>query len=203
MWGRGRGLRCSSLNEVRPRRPEQWVPGAPLGEPVDDRLNEVRPRRPEQFGKDYQGNSAYMVSMKSGLEGRNNRACSPDVRWGLQGVSMKSGLEGRNNSTPASPLAALRCCLNEVRPRRPEQSTLFSRPSHSSSCLNEVRPRRPEQSRPRFRQGGHGPCLNEVRPRRPEQFASAARLSSNLIVSMKSGLEGRNNPRIKGIPSSE
>ena len=37
------------------------------------RLNEVRPRRPEQFGR-YTSKQAdfYLVSMKSGLEGRNN-----------------------------------------------------------------------------------------------------------------------------------
>ena len=36
------------------------------------------------------------VSMKSGLEGRNN-AGSAAGRGGLECVSMKSGLEGRNN----------------------------------------------------------------------------------------------------------
>ena len=60
------------------------------------------------------------VSMKSGLEGRNNAVESgghhPD-----RVVSMKSGLEGRNNH--AETRASGRCggCLNEVRPRRPEQ----------------------------------------------------------------------------------
>ena len=37
------------LNEVRPRRPEQWSCGnAP--HPAATSLNEVRPRRPEQYG---------------------------------------------------------------------------------------------------------------------------------------------------------
>ena len=37
------------------------------------------------------------VSMKSGLEGRNNRGRRAEHAMGFQGVSMKSGLEGRNN----------------------------------------------------------------------------------------------------------
>ena len=40
------------------------------------------------------------VSMKSGLEGRNNELLSPDQRTGIHRVSMKSGLEGRNNGSP-------------------------------------------------------------------------------------------------------
>ena len=36
-------------------------------------------------------------------------------------------------------------------------------------------------------------CLNEVRPRRPEQSAIRAVFSQLVRVSMKSGLEGRNN----------
>ena len=63
------------------------------------RLNEVRPRRPEQY-IEYTEKFPRMVevSMKSGLEGRNN---VPGMRLGRRGpamvVSMKSGLEGRNN----------------------------------------------------------------------------------------------------------
>ena len=37
------------------------------------------------------------VSMKSGLEGRNNGAEARPVCVALVAVSMKSGLEGRNN----------------------------------------------------------------------------------------------------------
>ena len=37
------------------------------------------------------------VSMKSGLEGRNNFHLQLDVWSSFQWVSMKSGLEGRNN----------------------------------------------------------------------------------------------------------
>ena len=60
------------------------------------------------------------VSMKSGLEGRNNErkdGCHPAGRH----VSMKSGLEGRNNSFSEKGPSPARQRLNEVRPRRPEQ----------------------------------------------------------------------------------
>ena len=36
-------------------------------------------------------------------------------------------------------------------------------------------------------------CLNEVRPRKPEQCAAASSSPPQDGVSMKSGLEGRNN----------
>ena len=39
-------------------------------------------------------------------------------------VSMKSGLEGRNNAVEKSALPDEDDCLNEVRPRRPEQSNV-------------------------------------------------------------------------------
>ena len=60
--------------------------------------------------------------MKSGLEGRNNpRTAAPPVR--ATEVSMKSGLEGRNNAVNCTPGRSSRPeRLNEVRPRRPEQS---------------------------------------------------------------------------------
>ena len=38
------------------------------------------------------------VSMKSGLEGRNNHSLTAHSQAGVETVSMKSGLEGRNNS---------------------------------------------------------------------------------------------------------
>ena len=38
-----------------------------------------------------------LVSMKSGLEGRNNPGLVDCRRRGRRSVSMKSGLEGRNN----------------------------------------------------------------------------------------------------------
>ena len=63
------------------------------------------------------------VSMKSGLEGRNNHfygSFSQFMTW----VSMKSGLEGRNNQDPAPSNARNVRHLNEVRPGRPEQSNL-------------------------------------------------------------------------------
>ena len=62
------------------------------------------------------------VSMKSGLEGRNNRpAVAVPLGMDLP-VSMKSGLEGRNNVAATRRLEARGSRLNEVRPRRPEQS---------------------------------------------------------------------------------
>ena len=63
-------------------------------------LNEVRPRRPEQFVPEGLDCGADMiVSMKSGLEGRNNE--KGKVHNGAFAVvSMKSGLEGRNNRSP-------------------------------------------------------------------------------------------------------
>ena len=66
-------LKWSSLNGVRPRRPEQCRPARVV----------AQPERP--------------VSMESGLEGRNN--WMPEYRGGSGArlVSMESGLEGRNN----------------------------------------------------------------------------------------------------------
>ena len=59
--------------------------------------------------------------MKSGLEGRNNVVEVDGVFDAEFSVSMKSGLEGRNNSTPRPASLHGGYCLNEVRPRRPEQ----------------------------------------------------------------------------------
>ena len=44
---------------------------------------------------------------------------------GMQSVSMKSGLEGRNNPSKANP-GGRDPGLNEVRPRRPEQFQNFT-----------------------------------------------------------------------------
>ena len=82
---------------------------------------------------------------------------------------MKSGLEGRNNSKGNKDVHHECCCLNEVRPGRPEQSKSTSHPYEASQCLNEVR------------------------PGRPEQFELVGALALVGVVSMKSGLEGRNN----------
>ena len=90
---------------------------------TDVRLNEVRPRRPEQCWICMSRVLITLsVSMKSGLEGRNNplQTAGPGNRGCY--VSMKSGLEGRNNLlVRASGEAARLRRLNEVRPRRPEQ----------------------------------------------------------------------------------
>ena len=65
----------------------------------EESLNEVRPRRPEQFALVATGFGAFFgyVSMKSGLEGRNNKLHRILLMPQLDDVSMKSGLEGRNN----------------------------------------------------------------------------------------------------------
>ena len=88
---------------------------------------------------------ARYVSMKSGLEGRNNSGFGvmPLVLGDL--VSMKSGLEGRNNARGGFCQSRQEQCLNEVRPRRPEQSGREAEGEHRCQRLNEVRPRRPEQ----------------------------------------------------------
>ena len=65
--------------------------------------------------------SEQSVSMKSGLEGRNNTGPLTLVFFRL-GVSMKSGLEGRNNPGWGGSHGCVAGGLNEVRPRRPEQS---------------------------------------------------------------------------------
>ena len=82
---------------------------------------------------------------------------------------MKSGLEGRNN-LPADRGARW-----------------------GATSLNEVRPRRPEQSAGTATVKAAAPCLNEVRPRRPEQSEVGNMDAIAYDVSMKSGLEGRNN----------
>ena len=62
--------------------------------------------------------------MKSGLVGRYNIVNIP--LEGTDGeVSMKSGLEGRNNEGQGIRDCQLVYCLNEVRPRRPEQLFRF------------------------------------------------------------------------------
>ena len=88
------------LIEVRPRRPEQYFPF--LSPPMRARVSmksglEGRNNPPTDAS---QGTRKQFVSMKSGLEGRNNDPDQPGHR--LAGsVSMKSGLEGRNNRATA------------------------------------------------------------------------------------------------------
>ena len=71
----------------------------PRGVAASSCLNEVRPRRPEQSrGSDVRTMLANLVSMKSGLEGRNNQVRQRMVPIHGELVSMKSGLEDRNNN---------------------------------------------------------------------------------------------------------
>ena len=87
-------------------------------------LNEVRPGRPEQCAPHASARGAMpVVSMKSGLEDRNNRARLRDLCGEFVAVSMKSGLEDRNNPRiPGFSVYPAKGGLNEVRPGRPEQS---------------------------------------------------------------------------------
>ena len=147
-------------NEMRLHGHHTWRQG----------LNEVRPRRPEQYyNQCHQEIRDTLVSMKSGLEGRNNHEGRAGGGRGYN-VSMKSGLEGRNNRRRRWPRHGRDRGLNEVRPRRPEQSGARPRYRRAAGSLNEVRPRRPEQSVLLGVMSGCKRCLNEVRPRRPEQY---------------------------------
>ena len=87
------------------------------------------------------------VSIESGLEGRNNVGFQVAQYQRHDSVSIESDLEGRNNRGQrlwAVPLVPGR--LNRVRPRRPEQSPTRPRPGCCTAPrLNRVRPRRPEQ----------------------------------------------------------
>ena len=107
--------------------------------------------------------------MKSGLEGRNNGMCCHG-QVAHQVVSMKSGLEGRNNLS-----------------RHVRQSKSYYR-------LNEVRPRRPEQSGSGVCAGLHqgSVSMKSGLEGRNNNFTVGER-AILIGVSMKSGLEGRNN----------
>ena len=158
------------------------------------------------------------VSMKSGLEDRNNSANHiVIVEFGVA-VSMKSGLEDRNNAGSLSRYYSRIPGLNEVRPGRPEQydgnrgtegfavpvsmksgledrNNTGNRVSMWRTCggLNEVRPGRPEQFTWRPTGTSSPFSLNEVRPGRPEQYRHGGDRVGENQVSMKSGLEDRNN----------
>ena len=111
------------------------------------------------------------VSMKSGLEGRNNQLRGGPTPSKDRSVSMKSGLEGRNNAGVFAPAKA---------------AELVSMKSGLEGRNNAARD--PRVRNPAGR-------LNEVRPRRPEQCdRSLLGRTCAHEVSMKSGLEGRNNP---------
>ena len=84
---------------------------------------------------------------------------------------MKSGLEGRNNPAAPSPYRPRCGSLNEVRPRRPEQS---SAEAVDAVVQVDVSMKSGLEGRNNTLAGRHFPYgytrLNEVRPRRPEQF---------------------------------
>ena len=89
-------------------------------------------------------------------------------------VSMKSGLEGRNNQTSIL-RSSKRWGLNEVRPRRPEQS---EKTSPTRLMFVSVSMKSGLEGRNNFRvlvEHGWKHGLNEVRPRRPEQISGNQR----------------------------
>ena len=91
------------LNGVRPGRPEQsrWVTLYEGIQMMVSMKSGLEDRNNVTHARHHR-NGHHLVSMKSGLEGRNNiplwRCLDHD-----HGVSMKSGLEGRNNASPPKP----------------------------------------------------------------------------------------------------
>ena len=148
------------LNEVRPGRPEQSEREAKT-RALEASLNEVRPGRPEHYvlvGGDVL--HPLRVSMKSGLEDRNNRlGCGVRIIEHDRRVSMKSGLEDRNNWAGGMSSNGRRLVSMK--------SGLEGRNNSAYPCTS----------------GGEARSLNEVRPRRPEQLAVAEQLVSQIPAS--------------------
>ena len=194
------GSAPTRLNEVRPGRPEQlWdLIRDDMGLP---RLNEVRPGRPEQ-----------------------SRECSSiDARPAV--VSMKSGLEDRNNLRWRYFRPGV-CGLNEVRPGRPEQCPRYftlcpddvvSMKSGLEDRNNPARCGRPRLRRLRvsmksgledrnndLHEGGYfvnaGVSMKSGLEDRNNLNETTPKLQFPR-VSMKSGLEDRNNPARTKMPS--
>ena len=136
------------------------------------RLNEVRAGRPEQWHSHRKNQGIEeVVSMKSGLEDRNNKNDLSALGCRQDRVSMKSGLEDRNNLlNNRVNLVVITQCLNEVRPGRPEQfgagfTTAWSAVGVSMKSGLEDRNNRPSRQAHTQKNAR----LNEVRPGRPEQ----------------------------------
>ena len=70
--------------------------------------------------KKWEEAKSHLVSMESGLDGRNNLVGFAILRKAGH-VSMESGLDGRNNVEARSQGKTRRESLNGVRPRWPEQ----------------------------------------------------------------------------------
>ena len=134
--------------------------------------------------------------MKSGLEDRNN-ALDEAASLILGDGRLNEVRPGRPEqwSGQGSPWPLPKYSLNEVRPGRPEQyAGTTARVRSENHRLNEVRPGRPEQSWQGSADDRRDSCLNEVRPGRPEQFLELWDAGLwDKTVSMKSGLEDRNN----------
>ena len=135
-------------------------------------LNGVRPRWPEQWGKIEDIYVGLIVSMESGLDGRNNPVRHGDSSGAvLAQVSMESGLDGRNNF------------VHQVLEPLHQGVSMESGLDGRNNLVDlYYRYRRPESR------------LNGVRPRWPEQCGAGQHGRDPLMmVSMESGLDGRNN----------
>ena len=95
-------------------------PFSQMGVSTPSSLNGVRPRRPEQSRSERPQIHTTHVSMESGLEDRNNAVRPARAQRGVR-VSMESGLEDRNNHHSCRSGGRKGDRLNGVRPRRPEQ----------------------------------------------------------------------------------
>ena len=164
-------------------------------------IDGIHPRKPKQpaarkLAPNMTGCPQWSPTQKAGT-----MLCLLSRRKPKPSVSMKSDLEGRNNDRrdPRTGRHAER--LNEVRPRRPEQSGtdgVHEWPITDTVSMKsglEGRNNRPSLRRRDPRPAG----LNEVRPGRPEQSGAAVQADrAGRGVSMKSGLEDRNNPKRSG-----
>ena len=96
--GYGRFPKILGLNEVRPGRPEQYGTLHLTAKAFDSvSMKSGLEDRNNPDGRRFIVDHKTTVSMKSGLEDRNNWQRSPDPHHPNIRVSMKSGLEDRNN----------------------------------------------------------------------------------------------------------
>ena len=141
-----------------------------VGEPVG--LNEVRPRWPEQLVSEWRrSQSLARVSMKSGLDGRNNPKASVIREVDYIYVSMKSGLDGRNNcsSAPNLGLAACQVSMKSGLDGRNNPGPGYVLYSGTHVSMKSGLDGRNNYSFS-FVEFAEAECLNEVRPRWPEQW---------------------------------
>ena len=114
-----------------------------------------------------------VVSMESGLEGRNNGITVTVQPPPECSVSMESGLEGRNNGMYLPMTITNVIGLNGVRPRRPEQCIV----QNTNHC------------------GVHMVSMESGLEGRNNSMGNRCS-GGKRSVSMESGLEGRNNAQL-------